>query len=207
MIFAASSFRFAKATNINDIVFTVTPVGDLSFNGTIYSGAVSTGGTVFATGTITGGSFTEGGTTLNSKYLRLSGANNMTGNLNITNNGKLIFNNNIDDMRIQLWDGYGFGINGNTLRYNSPNTHRFYTGTATSMVINSAGNMGIGTDTPRARLDVYNNDMIVRGTNEGDVARLYLGTPYTVDSALKTAIIAEGINSWSRCKLHLCVNL
>jgi hypothetical protein len=89
MIFAASSFRFAKATNINDIVFTVSAVGDLSFAGTIYSGAISTGGGILASsltlgstgdiitvrnitasGTISANSFTEGGVALASKYLQ-----------------------------------------------------------------------------------------------------------------------------------------
>jgi hypothetical protein len=48
MIFASSGFRFAKGTNINDIIFTVSAVGDFSFAGTIYSGAISTGGGILA---------------------------------------------------------------------------------------------------------------------------------------------------------------
>jgi hypothetical protein len=114
MIFAASAFRFAKATNINDIVFTVSAVGDLSFAGTIYSGAISTGGGILASsltlgstgdiitvrnitasGTVSANSFTEGGVSLASKYLtsaslattylKLDGTNYMTGNLGIGN--------------------------------------------------------------------------------------------------------------------------
>jgi hypothetical protein len=114
MIFAASAFRFAKATNINDIVFTVSAVGDLSFAGTIYSGAISTGGGILASsltlgstgdiitvrnitasGTVSANSFTEGGVSLSSKYLtsaslagtylKLDGTNSMTGNLGIGN--------------------------------------------------------------------------------------------------------------------------
>jgi hypothetical protein len=55
-------------------------------------------------------------------YFNANGATRMTitastGHINIINNSKSIFNNNIDDMCIQLWDGYGFGINGGTLRY------------------------------------------------------------------------------------------
>jgi hypothetical protein len=114
MIFSASAFRFAKATNINDIVFTVSAVGDLSFAGTIYSGAISTGGGILASsltlgstgdiitvrnitasGTVSANSFTEGGVSLSSKYLttaslattylKLDGTNSMTGNLGIGN--------------------------------------------------------------------------------------------------------------------------
>jgi hypothetical protein len=112
MIFAASAFRFAKATNINDIVFTVSAVGDLSFAGTIYSGAISTGGGILASsltlgstgdiitvrnitasGTISANSFTEGGVSLASKYLSsatlanyvLKAGDDMTGKLTILN--------------------------------------------------------------------------------------------------------------------------
>ena len=42
MIFASSGFRFAKGTNINDIIFTVSAVGDFSFAGTVYSAASGT---------------------------------------------------------------------------------------------------------------------------------------------------------------------
>jgi hypothetical protein len=95
MIFAASAFRFAKANNINDIVFTVSAVGDLSFAGTIYSGAISTGGGILASsltlgstgdiitvrnitasGTVSANSFTEGGVALSSKYLQTASLGN-----------------------------------------------------------------------------------------------------------------------------------
>jgi hypothetical protein len=131
---------------------------------------------------------------------------NMGGNVNINNNGKIIFNEVLDDNRIVLWNGYGFGINGGTLRYNTGGDHRFYTGATTTMLLNSSGNMGIGTITPRARLDVYNGDIIARATNEGGSAGIYLGAPYLPDSAIKCAIIAQGMSSYSTCKLHLCVN-
>jgi hypothetical protein len=35
---------------------------------------------------------------------------------------------------------------------------------------------------------------------------LYLGTPFTPDSALKCAFIAQGLSTWSRSKLHICLN-
>jgi hypothetical protein len=95
MIFAASGFRFAKANNINDIVFTISAVGDLTFAGTIFSGAISTGGGILASsltlgstgdiitvrnitasGTVSANSFTEGGVALSSKYLQTASLGN-----------------------------------------------------------------------------------------------------------------------------------
>jgi hypothetical protein len=62
--------------------------------------------------------------------------------------------------------------------------------------------------------DIYGNVMInaatpylnIKSSSEGDKAIIYLGTPYTPSSALKCAIIAEGQNSWSRSKLHFCLD-
>jgi hypothetical protein len=62
--------------------------------------------------------------------------------------------------------------------------------------------------------DMYGNVMIkattpylnIQSSSEGDKSIIYLGTPYTPSSALKCAIIAEGINSWSRSKLHFCLD-
>ena len=62
--------------------------------------------------------------------------------------------------------------------------------------------------------DIYGNVMInasspylnIKSSYEGDKAIIYLGTPYTPSSALKCAIIAEGLNSWSRSKLHFCLD-
>jgi hypothetical protein len=117
MILSTSGqFRVAKGTNLNDILSTVSSVGDLSFAGTIYSGAVSTSGNIAATsltlgstgdittvrnitasGTVSANSFTEGGVSLASKYLSSASLNNyvleagdtMTGNLNINSSTQL----------------------------------------------------------------------------------------------------------------------
>jgi hypothetical protein len=100
MVFSSSAqFRFAKGTNIYDSLFTVSSVGDLSFAGTIYSGAISTSGDIItvrnitATTNVSAASFTEGGVALSTKYLtsastattflKLDGTNYMTGNLGI----------------------------------------------------------------------------------------------------------------------------
>ena len=48
--------------------------------------------------------------------------------------------------------------------------------------------------------------MVIRGSNEGDSAILYLGTPYDSGSAFKCAIIAQGQTTWSRSKLHFCLD-
>jgi hypothetical protein len=129
-----------------------------------------------------------------------------SGNIQINNSAKLVFNDVTDDNRLQLYTGYGFGINSATLRYNSGGNHTFYTGTTNTAILNSSGNLGIGTTNPRARLDVYNNSMIVRGTSEADTATLFLGTPFDGASALKCALICQGVSSWSRSRLHICLN-
>ncbi len=38
----------------------------------------------------------------------------------------------------------------------------------------------------------------IKGTSGGDVATLYLATPLASGSAYKCAIVAEGMNTWSR---------
>jgi hypothetical protein len=87
-----------------------------------------------------------------------------------TSSGRLIFNNDFTDVargpnKITLWgEGgtpYGIGIHSATTAYYTGQDHRFYrmTGTATSsitelMVISGSGNVGIGTATPSAKLQV-----------------------------------------------------
>ena len=48
--------------------------------------------------------------------------------------------------------------------------------------------------------------LTIKSSFENQNSILYLSTPYTSTSALKTAIISEGIWSWSRSKLHFCLN-
>jgi hypothetical protein len=96
-------------------------------------------------------------------YFNTNGANRMTitgstGHVNINNNSKLIFNNNIDDMRIQLWAGYGFGINGGTLRYNTMGNHTFFINGGEIIRFNSVG-MGFGNTNPKSYMHLGNCDV------------------------------------------------
>jgi hypothetical protein len=74
------------------------------------------------------------------------------------------------------------------------------------MYIDQNGNVGINTVAPRAKLDIYDNSMVVRSTSQTGQSVIYLGTPFDASSAFKCAIIAEGIGSTSRSKLHFCLD-
>jgi hypothetical protein len=73
------------------------------------------------------------------------------------------------------------------------------------MYIDQSGNVGINTVTPREKLDIYNGNMVIRSINNSTTSNLYFGTPTNINDAYKSAIIAEGIGSWSQSRLHLCV--
>ena len=75
------------------------------------------------------------------------------------------------------------------------------------VTIQNDGNVGIGAGAPRGKLDIYNGNVVVRTTGEGASAAIYLATPHdTNNSAMKCAIIAEGISTFSRSKLHFCLD-
>jgi hypothetical protein len=74
------------------------------------------------------------------------------------------------------------------------------------MYIDQNGNVGINTVAPRAKLDIYDNSMVVRSTSQTGQAAIYLGTPFDTSSAFKCAIIAEGVGSASRSKMHFCID-
>ena len=88
------------------------------------------------------------------------------------------------------------------------------------MRLTSRGRLGINTSLPTELLDVNGNIncsgnttlntsnpiLTIKGNTDNQKSTIFLGTPFTSTSALKTAIIAEGIGSWSRSKLHFCLN-
>jgi hypothetical protein len=100
---------------------------------------------------------------------RIRGSNGGVGIGTATPNAALQFGNVLANRRIVLWEDanndhqfYGFGMNGNTLRYQvaAPSqNHVFYAGASTTasnelMRIQGNGNVGIGTTTPSAKLEV-----------------------------------------------------
>tara|TARA_B110001450_G_scaffold221203_1_gene217103 strand:- start:48 stop:4100 length:4053 start_codon:yes stop_codon:yes gene_type:complete len=97
------------------------------------------------------------------------------------------------------------------------NTISFGTNSARRMTIQPDGNVGIGTTSPSDLLTVGNNaisdtglstSMAILAPGENADAILYFGTQFNggVTNAKKTAIIAGGIDSFSRAKLHFCLN-
>jgi hypothetical protein len=121
-------------------------------------------------------------------YFNTNGANRMyisgsTGHININNNAKLIFNDNIDDMRIQLWAGYGFGINGGTLRYNTMGNHTFFINGGEIIRFNSVG-MGFGNTNPKSYMHLGNCDVA------GASPVLLFGKRLIYSNGFRTAFIA-----------------
>ena len=102
-------------------------------------------------------------TTSSSEVVRISGNGDTTinGNLTITstNTKKLIFDDQLQDIKLQLWSGYGFGINSGTLRYNTGTYHTFYNNSNQTMIIDNSANVCIGSSLPQARLDIYGNTL------------------------------------------------
>jgi hypothetical protein len=86
--------------------------------------------------------------------------------------------------------------------YSSQGVHNFYnSGTnAITFSIDAYGNIS-STGTLST-----GNTATIKGTSESDVATLYLATPYTPSSAYKCALIAQGMTTYSRSKLHFCLN-
>jgi hypothetical protein len=105
------------------------------------------------------------------------------------------------DMGMGLYSSAGgvFGKQG--LAIHIPNTEEFSIKTTNWTQL-------FGVDNTRVRVSGDNTraTLEVAATSEGGDAEMFFGTPFNSVSPYKTAIIAEGIGSWSRSKLHFCLD-
>ena len=112
------------------------------------------------------------------------GINTTTPRFTFDVNGIIGIENNLNNKKLVLYDNaptdnpntatnfYGFGINSGMLRYQVDTvaaTHAFYGGSTEYMRI-VAGNMGIGTTNPQARLDVTSTGQNAVTIEVGDVS-------------------------------------
>lgn len=83
-----------------------------------------------------------------------------------------------------------------------------YTGGIERIRFDSAGNVGIGTNSPSKLLDITGNysSIVIHSTAQNQDSTLFFSTPFNTSSVAKTAIIAEGANTWNRSDLHFCLN-
>jgi hypothetical protein len=105
------------------------------------------GTTYFHSGNVNGDGFIFRNTEQSSDVFTINDNGNIacTGtasfkNVNITDNNKLTFNDQLNNMKIQLYNGFGFGINDFTLRYTANTDHKFYAGATNTATIDGSGN-------------------------------------------------------------------
>ena len=172
----------------------------------------------------------ENAVNLTAKYLRLDGTNAMTGQitgittLNATTGifGTIRTTNNTNvgapslgvsggtGDKLILYAGsvsahpYSLGINTNQLWYSVPSwaSNIFYVGGTAITTISSTGILSTG----NIEISKGNPTLTLRGSYQDQIATLYLATPFTPTTSLKTAIISQGITSWGKSKLHFCLN-
>ena len=96
-------------------------------------------------------------------------------------------------------------LSGNINLYSESGNINFYTNSSNRFIIGSIGNIGIGTDNPLRKLDIFNGDLLIRNSNELNNANILFGTQSNSTAPIKTAIIAENLNSWNRANLHFCL--
>lgn len=112
----------------------------------------------------------------------------LTGNiyLNVNGNNKLTI----------------FGVNGNIgINTSSANYNLDINGSL------NCSSLYVGSITSTNSYDIYyaNPKLTIKSTGQNETSTIFLATPNSSTSALKCAIIAEGINSYNRAKLHFCL--
>jgi hypothetical protein len=213
-IYSSGGFAFRNST-LTTTLYSVDSAGSMSTNGTIYpGGGLNTIGTVTAN-SVVANSFTEGGVLLSNKYitsaaldttyLRLNGANDMTGKLGIINSG--LNTPQLGDYggtgdRIILWKGgggypYSLGMNGNTMWYSVPNAiHNFYVNGTSRYQISSTGATLTGDLTVTGSItsgstnNCFLGGLRINGSDTGNT--LYNGTNSIGITALNSVHISTG---------------
>ena len=97
----------------------------------------------------------------------------------------------------------------NTLAFTSTATNGFSVDGTTFSVDAANNRIGIGTSSPQRNFDILGTNArmaIIAGENESATIGLGTNNSNSITGAVKTAIIAEGINSWSRAKLHFALS-
>lgn len=105
---------------------------------------------------------------------------------------------------------YGTSTVGN-IRSNGPNPGIVFNAFGTSqLVLGSTGNVGIGTTNPSHKLSIRDSNVStsIISNEETETATLFFGTPFVgnVTNGLKAALIAQGKATYSRSRLHFCLD-
>jgi hypothetical protein len=147
-----------------------------SSNNTIITGATTCSSTLNTVGAITCSTLTASTGNNYLSGLRINGGD--TANTIYQATGYMGINTNTTNINLGM-NTYGVKVN--------------ITPTSTTLYTNTT----ISASTP---------SLNIKSSSEADSAILYLATPYTSGSALKCAIIAQGQTSFSRSKLHFCLD-
>ena len=153
-------------------------------------------------------------------YLNISSTNNNLNNLssysylNISST-----NNNLNNL-----SSYSYlNISSTTNNLNSLSSYSYLNISSTNANLNTSlslylpltGGTLSGNLIINSSLKIYNNTLLInsitptvniRASSESDSSILYFTTPFDGSSPYKCAIIAEGQGSYSRSKLHFCLN-